>query len=86
MSAVEQIDIELTVVVGSAELPLSAALALERGAVVPLGRDAEKPVSILANGRKIADGRVRLLSDKVAVEVAARGAADAAGSRPDEEF
>ena len=70
MSAVEQVDVELTVVVGSAELPLAAALALGRGAVIPLGRDAMKPVSITANGRKIADGKVRLLGDRIAVEVA----------------
>ncbi len=69
MAAVEQIDVELTIVVGSAELPLAAALSLGRGAVIPLGRDALKPISILANGRKIADGKVRLLGDRIAVEV-----------------
>jgi len=72
MAAVEQIDVELTIVVGSAELPLAAALSLGRGAVIPLGRDALKPISILANGRKIADGRVKLVGDRIAVEVADR--------------
>ena len=72
MAAVEQIDVELTIVVGSAELPLAAALSLGRGAVIPLGRDALKPISILANGRKIADGRVKLIGDRIAVEVADR--------------
>lgn len=71
MAAVERIDIELTVVVGAADLPLAAAMALGRGAIVPLGRDASKPVSILANGRKIADGKVKLVGDRIAVEVAA---------------
>ena len=69
MAAVEQIDVELTIEVGAAEMPLSAAMALGRGAIVPLGRDATKPISILANGRKIADGRVRLVGDRIAVEV-----------------
>lgn len=71
MAAVEQVDIELTVVVGSAELPLAAALALGRGAVIPLGRDASKPVCVLANGRKIADGKVKLIGDRVTVEISA---------------
>lgn len=71
MAAVEQIDVELTIVVGVADMPLSAAMSLGRGAVVRLGRDAAKPISIVANGRKIADGRVRLVGDKIAVEVAA---------------
>lgn len=70
MSAVEQVEIELTIVVGSAETPLAAALALGRGAVIPLGRDAIKPVAILANGKRIADGKVRLLGERIAVEVA----------------
>lgn len=69
MGAVERIDIELTIEVGSAEMPLSAAMALGRGAVVPLGRDAARPISIKANGRKIADGKVKLIGDKIAVEV-----------------
>ena len=70
MDAVERIDVELSFVVGAADMPLAAALALCRGAVVPLGRDASKPISILANGRRIADGRVRLIGDRIAVEVA----------------
>ncbi|OFX00355.1 MAG: hypothetical protein A3E78_03005 [Alphaproteobacteria bacterium RIFCSPHIGHO2_12_FULL_63_12] len=72
MAAVEQVDVELTIVVGSAELPLAAALSLGRGAVIPLGRDALKPISILANGKKIADGKVKLIGDRIAVEVASR--------------
>jgi flagellar motor switch protein FliN/FliY len=71
MAAVEQVGVELTIEVGAAEMPLAAALALGRGAIVPLGRDAEKPLSILANGRKIADGKVRLNGDRIMVEVAA---------------
>lgn len=70
MAAVEQVEIELSVVVGAAELPLAAALALGRGAVIALGRDASEPVAILANGRKIADGKVRLKGDRVVVVVA----------------
>ncbi len=69
MTAVERIDIDVTIVVGATEMPLAAAMALGRGAVIPLGRDAQKPVEILANGRKIADGKVRLIADRVAVEL-----------------
>ena len=70
MTAVEQVAIELTIVVGVTEMPLAAAMALGRGAVVALGRDAASPIAILANGRKIADGRVKLIGDRIAVEVA----------------
>lgn len=70
MGAVERIDVELTIEVGAAEMPLAAAMALGRGAIVPLGRDATQPISIKANGRKIAEGKVKLIGDKIAVEVA----------------
>lgn len=70
MGAVERIDVELTIEVGSAEMPLAAAMALGRGAIVPLGRDAAQPISITANGRKIAEGKVKLIGDRIAVEVA----------------
>jgi flagellar motor switch protein FliN/FliY len=70
MAAVEQVEIELSIEVGTAEMPLAAAMALGRGAVIRLGRDAAKPISIVANGRKIADGKVRLVGDRIAVEVA----------------
>ncbi len=70
MAAVEPIDVELTIVVGEAEMPLAAALALGRGAIVPLGRDALKPIAILANGGKFAEGRVKLIGDRIAIEVA----------------
>ncbi|MCB2114399.1 MAG: FliM/FliN family flagellar motor switch protein [Parvularculaceae bacterium] len=80
MDAVEQIDIELSFVVGAADMPLAAALALGRGAVVALGRDASKPISILANGKKIADGKVRLIGEKIAV-VVSESAPAGAGER-----
>lgn len=76
MAAVEQVDIELSFVIGEARMPLAAALALGRGAVIALGRDAAKPISVLANGRKIADGRVKLVGDRIAVEVSSGGDAE----------
>ncbi len=69
MTAVEQIDVELTMEVGGVAMPLAAALALGRGAVIPLGRGTNRLISILANGRKIANGKVRLTGDRIAVEV-----------------
>jgi flagellar motor switch protein FliN/FliY len=70
MAAVERIDIDVTVVVGTAALPLAELLALGRGAFVRLGRDAAQPLAVLANGRRIADGRVKLIGDRVGIEVA----------------
>ena len=77
MSALDAIEIELTVSIGEAELPLGRLLKMSRGAVIPLGRDERKPLEILANGRKIADGRVVLEGENVAVAIDGRSAAGA---------
>jgi flagellar motor switch protein FliN/FliY len=69
MAGVEHIDVDVTIVVGSAEMPLSRFLKLGRGAVIPLGRNAAEPLALLANGRKIASGKVKLLGEMVAVEI-----------------
>ncbi|MEZ5921293.1 MAG: FliM/FliN family flagellar motor C-terminal domain-containing protein [Parvularculaceae bacterium] len=69
MGAVEQIDVELTVVVGAAELKLAEVLRLGRGAVLSLKRDVSGPISILANGEPFAPAKVRLIGEKVAVEI-----------------
>ncbi len=69
MTAVDRIEVELTVQIGEASLPLGRLLRMPRGAVIPLGRDERKPLDILANGRKVAFGRVVLDGENVTVAV-----------------
>lgn len=69
MAPVNKIEIELTVLIGEAELPLKRLLRMGRGALIPLGGDERKSLEILANGRKIANGRVVLNGDKVAIRL-----------------
>ena len=69
MAPIDKIEIELTVLVGQAALPLRQLLQKGRGAVIALGGDDQNPLEILANGRKIACGRVVLQGDDIAVEV-----------------
>jgi flagellar motor switch protein FliN/FliY len=78
MAPVDKIEVELTVLVGEAELTLRQLLRKGRGAVISLGRNERKPLEILANGRKIAEGRVILRGDEVAVELTDSGKAAAA--------
>ncbi len=52
-------------------MPLHRFLKLERGGVIPLGRDASAPLTILANGAPVAEGRVRLDGADIKVEVTA---------------
>jgi len=69
MAQIDRVMIELTVLIGEAELPLQRLLRMGRGAVIPLGGDEGKPLEILANGRRIAYGRVVLDGDNVQVEL-----------------
>lgn len=68
-TAMSNIEVELMVLVGSADMPLARLLRLSRGAVIPLGGDPGQPLQILANGRPVARGRVQLDGEQVTVAV-----------------
>ncbi len=70
MTALEQAEIDLTVVVGAATLPLSRVMSLSRGEILSLGRDASGPIALVANGQEIAKAGVKLIGDRVAIEIA----------------
>ncbi len=70
MAAIEGIDIDLTVVIGTATMPLGRLLSLGRGAVIPLGGDGSTPLTLVANGLAVAEGRVLLDGETISVEVA----------------
>lgn len=72
MAKIDDIGIEMTILIGQAEMPLADVLKLGRGAVIPLGRDASEPLDILANNHRIATGNVRLDGENVKVEVERR--------------
>jgi flagellar motor switch protein FliN/FliY len=69
MPALEQAEVEVTVVVGAAAMPLARIMALSRGDIVRLGRDASGPVSLTANGQEVAKALVTLIGDRVGVEL-----------------
>ena len=71
MAPFDRIEIELSVLVGETSMPLHRFLKLERGGVIPLGRDANAPLTILANGAPVAEGRVCLDGADIKVEVTA---------------
>lgn len=74
MTALEQAEVDLTIVVGAAMLPLSRVMTLSRGEVLSLGRNVSGPISLTANGLEIAKAGVTLIGDRVAIEIARDGA------------
>jgi flagellar motor switch protein FliN/FliY len=67
LSALYDIPVQLTVVLGKATMPVSQLLRLGRGAVVELDRRLGEPVDILVNDRLVARGEVTVVDGRLAV-------------------
>ncbi|MCR5855844.1 flagellar motor switch protein FliN [Mesorhizobium sp. J428] len=55
------IPVEVQIVLGGAEMPVSDLLALQKGSTVALNRRIGEPVDVVVNGRKIARGEITVL-------------------------
>ena len=58
LDVVLDVKVEVTVQLGSAELPMKEIVELDAGSVVQLRQQAKDPVALLVNGRLIAYGEV----------------------------
>lgn len=55
------IPVEVHVVLGSTEMPVSELMSLQRGSTVALDRRIGDPVDLVVNGRKVASGEITVL-------------------------
>lgn len=69
MSAVNDVKIEISVVLGRSVMPIRHLLKMGRGAVIDLDTGHESPVKIYANNTLIAKGEVVVSGDKVAITI-----------------
>lgn len=69
MGTIEQIEIDITVELGAAEMPVHHLLRMGRGAVIELDTTERDPLRIYANNRLIAKGEVRVDEGRLTVEV-----------------
>ena len=65
LRVLENIDVRLTVEVGSAELKIKELLRLNEGSVIELDRLAGDPLDILINGTMIAKGEVVMVGESI---------------------
>ena len=63
------VDLEISVVIGSTEMPIHQLLRMGRGAVIELDAATEDYVWILANSKLIARGEIMVNGENVAVQV-----------------
>ena len=71
-TAIDQIPIELTVVLGNSVMPVQHLLRMGRGAVIELTTQPNEEVQILANNTLIAIGDVVVKGDKIAIQITSK--------------
>ncbi|MCI3182124.1 hypothetical protein C5708_17915 [Caulobacter sp. CCUG 60055] len=69
VSQVKAVNVEISVLLGRATLPMQQLLRMGRGAVIPLDAKANDEVWILANNHPIARGEIQINEDKIAISV-----------------
>ncbi len=69
LAALGDIELDVTLELGRAEVTIEELLQLREGSVVPLDKAAGDPIDILANGRLVARGEVIVVDDKFGVRI-----------------
>ena len=69
MSVVEGVQVELEIVLGSAEVPIRQILKMSRGAMIPLGCTHDDPTMLFVNNQLVATGQILLTGDRMSLEI-----------------
>ena len=68
-AALDKVDVDITVVLGTAQLPMHQLLKMGRGAVIELDTSQDDEVWVLANEKLIARGEIMIQGVKIAVAI-----------------
>jgi len=69
LAAVDSVGVELSIVLGTATMPMRQLLRMGRGAVIELDASQDDPVLLLANNKPIARGEIMIQGDRIVVSV-----------------
>jgi flagellar motor switch protein FliN/FliY len=69
MSVLDEIMIDMSIVLGSAEVPIRQMLKMSRGAMIPLDCGQDDPSLVYVNGELVARGRILVDGDQMSLEV-----------------
>ena len=69
MNTLDQIEVDITVELGSATMPIHHLLRMGRGAVIELDSSEKDPLKIYANNTLIARGEVKVDDGRLSVSV-----------------
>lgn len=63
LGVIMNIPVDVQIVLGSTEMPVSELMALQKGSTVALNRRIGEPVDVVVNGRRIARGEITVLEN-----------------------
>ncbi len=69
MSVLDGIMVDLSIVLGSAEVPIRQILQMSRGAMIALDCGQDDPSLVYVNGELVATGRILVDGDQMSLEV-----------------
>jgi flagellar motor switch protein FliN/FliY len=61
--------IDLSIVLGSAEVPIRQILQMSRGAMIPLDCGQDDPSLVYVNGELVAKGRILVDGERMSLEI-----------------
>ncbi|WP_340150267.1 FliM/FliN family flagellar motor switch protein [uncultured Sneathiella sp.] len=67
--AIEGVDVEISVVLGKAIMPIHQLLKMGRGAVIELDAGADDDAIVLANNKAIAYGGIIIVDDNIGISI-----------------
>ena len=67
--AIEDVDVEISVVLGKAVMPIHQLLKMGRGAVIELDAGADDDAIVLANNKPIAYGEIIIVEDNIGISI-----------------
>ena len=69
MSVLDDISVEMSIVLGSTQVPIRQILKMGRGAMIPLDCGHEDPTLVYVNDALVAKGRVLVDGDQMSLEI-----------------
>ena len=69
MNTLDQIEVDITVELGSTSMPIHHLLRMGRGAIIELNTTEHDPLMIYANNTHVANGEIRVDDGRLSVEV-----------------
>jgi len=65
----EAIPVELSIVLGSTQLPVYEILKMSRGAMIPLDSGQDDPTLVYVNDELVARGRILVEDERMSLEI-----------------